>query len=230
MADWVEEYRLLSDRDRAEFARLVNRLLASTFLVKREQARRDFYFVERHESLFAGYLKAMGWELVLDKVLGVAQAVNREGGTRLPLGEWDSLLLLVLRLMYEQKRKEIRLGEDVMVRIQDIHDIALALKLRERGVVEKKYLRDAFALFRRFSLVEVLDGDVTHSDTRFLIYPTILFAVRAEVLAELHRWAKAPEAGVAFGNTGATEGTTSDADEDGTSPENGGPWEEATGG
>lgn len=184
--EWLEQYRLLSDRERTEFKRVMNKLVATTFLVKREPSRRDFYFVERYEGLFTGYLRAMGWDLVLDKALGVAQAVNQEGGTRLTLGAWESILLLVVRLIYEQRRKEIRIGEDVMVRIQEIHDKALALKLRERGVVEKKHLKEAFTIFRRFSLVEVLDGDVTHPDTRFLIYPSILFAVNATAMAEIH--------------------------------------------
>lgn len=185
--DWTAAYQLLSDREREEFARLANRLLAATFLLRRGEGRRDFHFLSRHREAFQGYLGAMGWELVLDEVHGVAQAVNRHGGTRLALGLWDSILLLVIRLLYEERQKEIRLGEDVMARVQDVHDKCLALRLRERGVVEKKYLRDAFALFKRFSLVEVLDGDVTHPETRFLIYPSVLFAVRAEALAELLR-------------------------------------------
>ncbi len=195
--DWTDAYRLLGDREREEFARLSNRLLTSTFLLRRDEGRRDFHFLVRHREAFQGHLGAMGWELVLDEGLGVAQAVNRHGGTRLSLGLWDSILLLVLRLLYEERRKEIHLGEDVMARVQDLHDKCLALRLRERGVVEKKYLRDAFALFKRFSLVKVLDGDVTHPETRFLIYPSVLFAVRAEALSELHRRLEALRAGAA---------------------------------
>lgn len=185
--EWLAAYQLLSAREREEFARLANRLLATTFLLRRGEDRRDYHFLERHREAFAGYLAAMGWEMVLDPVHGVAQAVNRQGGTRLALGLWDSILLLVLRLLYEEKRKQLNLGEDVMARIQEVHDKCLALKLRERGVVEKKYLREAFALFKRFSLAEVLDGDITRPETRFLIYPSVLFAVRAEAMAELHR-------------------------------------------
>lgn len=197
--DWTTAYQLLGDREREEFARLLNRLLATTFVLRRGEGRRDFHFVARHREAFQGYLGAMGWELVLDEVHGVAQAVNRHGGTRLALGLWDSVLLLVLRLLYEERRKEIHLGEDVMARVQDVHDKCLALRLRERGVVEKKYLRDAFALFKRFSLVEVLDGDVTHPETRFLIYPSVLFAVRAEALTELNRRLEELRAGAATG-------------------------------
>lgn len=184
--DWCEAYKQLNNREKEDFARIVNRLLAATFLVKREESRRDYYFVERYQAMFEGYLRLMDWELVLDKVYGVCQAINRQGSTRLTMSLWDTVLLLVLRLLYEEKRKQIQVTQDVMARTDEIHAKVQALRLRDRGVVEKKYLKDAFALFRRHNLVEVLDGDITQPECRFLIYPSILFAVRLESVQELH--------------------------------------------
>lgn len=184
--DWASEYGLLSQKEREELRRLLGRLLAETFVVRRQEDRRDFYFIERNQALVEGYLKVMGWDLVVDKVAGVTQAVNRQGGTRVSLRLWDSILLLVLRLLYEEKRKQLNLTGDILCRVQEIHDKCLALKLRERGVVEKKYLRDAFGVFRRFSLVQMLDSDVTDPECRFLIYPSMLLAVPVESIQELH--------------------------------------------
>lgn len=186
MVDWYEAYKQLSSREKEDFARIVNHLLGATFLVRREETRRDYYFVERHQAIVEGYLRLMDWELVLDKGYGVCQAVNRRGGTRLTMSLWDTVLLLVLRLLYEEKRKQLQVAADVMARTEEIHTKVQALRLRDRGVLEKKYLRSAFALFRRHNLVEVLDGDVTDPECRFLIYPSILFAVRLESLQELH--------------------------------------------
>lgn len=184
--DWALQYDLLSQKERDEFRRVTGRLLAETFVVRRQDDRRDYYFIERNEQLLAGFLQIMGWELVVDRVSGVAQAINRQGGTRISLKLWDSLLLLVLRLLYEEKRKQLNLTGDMVCQVSEIHAKCLALKLRERGVVEKKYLRDAFAVFRRYNLVQVLDADVTDPDCRFLLYPSVLLAVPVESIQEVH--------------------------------------------
>ncbi|MBP2019089.1 hypothetical protein J2Z79_002506 [Symbiobacterium terraclitae] len=184
--DWVQQYQLLSQREREEFARIVNRLLTTTFLVKGQEAsRRDFYFVERNEPVIAGYLGLMGWSLVVDRTYGVVQAINRQGGSRLSLRMMESVLLLLLRLLYEERRKQLTITDEVVCRVQDLHDKALTLRIRERGVIEKKHLRDAFALFRRYSLVELIDEDITDPACRFKLFPSILFAVRAEGLQEI---------------------------------------------
>lgn len=184
--EWAALYEQLSNREREDFARICNRLLTSTFLVKQQEAgRRDYYFVERNEALFAGYLRLIQWDLVVDRAYGVVQASNRQGAGRLQLRLMESVLLLLLRLLYEERRKQLSLTDDVVCCVQDVHDKALTLRVRERGVVEKKHLQNAFALFRRYSLVELIDEDVTDPRCRFKLLHSILFAVRLEGLQEL---------------------------------------------
>ncbi|HWI52584.1 MAG TPA: DUF4194 domain-containing protein [Symbiobacteriaceae bacterium] len=184
--EWVAGYELLNTREREEFARIANRLLTATFLVKQqESSRRDYYFVERNEAAFAGYLRLLQWDLIVDRAYGVVQAANKQGAGRLQLRLMESVLLLLLRLLYEERRKELSLTENVVCQVQEIHDKALTLRVRERGVVEKKHLQNAFGLFRRYSLVELIDEDVTDPRCRFKLLPSILFAVRLEGLQEL---------------------------------------------
>lgn len=184
--DWVAGYQQLSAREQDDFARIANRLLTATFLVKQqEQSRRDYYFVERNEPVFAGYLHLLRWVLIVDRAYGVVQAVNKQGAGRLQLRLMESVLLLLLRLLYEEHRKELSLTDDVVCQVQEIHDKALTLRVRERGVMEKKHLQNAFTLFRRYSLVELIDEDVTDPRCRFKLLPSILFAIRLEGLQEL---------------------------------------------
>lgn len=185
--DWVQQYAQLTQREQEDFARIINRLQNGTFLVKQQEgSRRDYYFVERNETLLAGYLRLMRWELVVDRAYGVVQVLNRTGGTRLQLRMMESVLLLLLRLIYEEKRRELTVTDEVVCHVQEVHDKALSLRVRERAVVEKKHLKDAFAVFRRFSLVEVIDEDVTDPRCRVKLYPTLLFAVKLDGLQDLH--------------------------------------------
>jgi hypothetical protein len=185
--EWLQQYELFNQREREDFARILNRLLASTFLIKQqEEARRDYYFVERHEAVLAGYLQLIRWELIVDRAYGVVQAVNRQGGTRLPLRLMESVLLLILRLIYEEKRRELTVTDAIVCQVQEIHDKALSLRVRERGVVEKKHLKDALHIFRRYSLAEPIDEEFTDPRCRIKLYPTLLFAVKLDGLQDLH--------------------------------------------
>lgn len=184
--DWVVQYEQLNTREREDFARIANRLLTATFIVKQQEGgRRDYYFVERNEAAFSGYLRLLQWDLIVDRAYGIVQAINKQGAGRLQLRLMESVLLLLLRLLYEECRKDLSLTDDVVCQVQEIHDKALTLRIRERGVVEKKHLQNAFALFRRHSLVELIDEDVTDPKCRFKLLPAILFAVRLEGLQEL---------------------------------------------
>lgn len=185
--EWVASYEQLNQRERDDFARIIGRLLTSTFLVKQQdESRRDYYFVERHEAILSGYLRIIRWELLIDRAYGVVQVIHRQGGARLQLRLMESVLLLLLRLIYEEKRRELTITDEIVCQVQDIHDKALSLRVRERAVVEKKHLRDAFTLFRRFSLVDVMDEDITDPRCRIKLYPSLLFAVKLDGLQDLH--------------------------------------------
>lgn len=200
--EWVEQYERLNQRERDEFAQIIGRLLAGTFLLKgMDSSRRDYYFVERNETAFAGYLRLINWDLVVDRAHGVVQLIAREGSSRLQLRLMESILLLLLRLLYEERRKELSLTHELVCQVQDLHDKALTLQIRKRGVIEKKHLRDAFALFKRYALVELIDEDVTDPRCRFKLLPSLLFAVRAEGLSELQERLEGYREGGELGET-----------------------------
>lgn len=185
--EWIQTYELLHQRERDEFARVLNRLLASTFIVRsQEDGRRDYYFAERHEQMLAGYLRLMQWDLVVDRTHGVAQVINQAGGTRLQLRLMESVLLLLLRLIYEEKRRQLNITDEIVCEVQEIHEKALSLRVREKAVVEKKHLAGAFSVFKRHSLIEVLGEEIHDPRCRIKLYPSLLFAVKLEGLLELH--------------------------------------------
>lgn len=173
-------------RERETLARVLNHLLTKTFLVKgRDETRRYFYFLERHEAWIRSYLEVAGWGLRLDPTFGVAQAIPPDASGRISLDLNESLALLILRLIYEEKRKQLSLTADVVTTVQEIQDKYLALRLRARPL-DRKALKQALTLFVRYDLIELLGADATDPTTRLRLLPSILFAVRADTLAALH--------------------------------------------
>jgi len=185
-ATTIRRWEGLSPREQEEFTRIVNKLLAVTFITrKNDEDRRDYYFIERNEALFRDYLKLAGWTLAADKSYGVYQVINEFAFNRLRLKLEESIILLIIRLCYEEKRKEINLADNIMLRVREIQEKYAALQIRKRPI-DKKSLRETLALLKRFNIARPLDGDTTDPECRLEVFPTILFAVRVEDIRNIH--------------------------------------------
>jgi len=169
-----------SERERREFRRLVNKLLAKNFIVRhKEQDRQDFFFVKRREEAFRSFFDLAGWTLRLDPVHDVYQLINPTGGNRRRFSLEESLIFLIVRLLFEQRRHEVNLADAVMIKVADIQDVYLSLRIRERPL-DKTSLQNFIRVLRDYSLVEPLDSDLSDPDTRIVVYPSIMLAVDTE--------------------------------------------------
>ncbi|MGX8728162.1 MAG: DUF4194 domain-containing protein [Lachnospiraceae bacterium] len=166
-------------KDRDEFRRVCNRLMSSCFVLKQnQQTKSDFYFILRHKEVFERYLGILGYTLEINDQPGVVQLVNRENTNHVLLKLQDSIILLILRILYDEKKRELSLS-DVVVNVGDIQEKYLSLKIREKQI-DKTTMNNALRLFKRYNLVETLDRDLTQEDARILIYDSIIMAVRAD--------------------------------------------------
>lgn len=166
-------------KDRDEFRRVCNRLLSCCFIIKKnDQTRGDYYFILRHRPVFERYLGVLGYDLEISEQPGVVQLVNRENTNHLHLRLQESIILLLLRILYDEKKRELSLS-DVVVNVGEIQEKYLSLKIREKQI-DKTTMNNALRLFKRFNLVEPLDRDLTQEDARVLIYDSIIMAVRAD--------------------------------------------------
>ena len=166
-------------KDRDEFRRVCNKLMSMCFIVRRnETTKSEYYFILRMKEVFARYLDILGYTLEINEEYGVIQLVNRENYNHLNLKLYDSIILLILRILYDEKKRELSLT-DVVVNLGDIQEKYLSLKIREKQI-DKTTMTNALRLFRRFNLVELLDRDLLQEESRVVIYDSILMAVRVE--------------------------------------------------
>lgn len=219
-ASWLEAFEAMGNREKKDLRRVLNHLLTRSFLVKaKEETRRDFYFLERHQALVRQYLEVAGWGLRLDPAFGVAQALPPDASARLGLDLTQSLVLLILRLIYEEGRKRLNLTSDVVTTVQALQDKYLNLRLRTRPL-DRKALKDALNLLGRFELIVVMGGDPTDPSTPLRLLPSLLFAVKADSLAQLHGRLEGYRQDPVAPPTGATGGPT-DAVDGGPGPASG---------
>lgn len=170
-----------------KFRTAANKLLNTCFIVKkREENRNDYVFILQHRDMFREYFDLLGYQIEINETQGVIALVNYCGSGRLRLKKMESILLLIIRLLYIEKRKELSLVEDVIVLTDEIQQKFNMLQINAKNNLDKTTLRDTIRLFRRFNLLAPIDREVTASDARIKIYPSILFAIPNDNLNSLY--------------------------------------------
>lgn len=173
-------------KDKDEFSRICNRLLSNCFLCKGNVTNRaDYYFVLKYKDKFSDYLSLLGYRLEINEEYGVVQLTNPQNYNRYNLKLYESIILLILRILYDEKKRELSVSDEVIINIGDIHDKFLSLKIRDK-MIDKTTLRNAISVFRRFQLVEALDKDMSKEDARLIIFDSILMAIRVEDIKQAY--------------------------------------------
>ncbi len=167
-------------RDKDDFSRICNRLLSSCFLCKRNTTTKsDYYFVMKYKEKFSECFAILGYRLEINEEYGVIQLTNPQNYNRYNMKLFESILLLILRILYDEKRRELSISDEVIVNVGDIHEKFLSLKIRDK-MIDKTTFRNAIRTLKRFQIIETLDTDQTDEEARIIIFDAILMAVRVE--------------------------------------------------
>lgn len=170
-----------------KFKVAANKLLNNCFILKKkEDTRNDYIFIIQNKSLFIEYFDLLGYKIEINDVQGVVALTSINGTGRLRLKKIESIILLILRLIYIEKCKEISLNEDVVVLSDEIHQKYSMLKIEAKLNLDKTVFRDSIRLFKRYNIVLNLDSDVTLSEARIKIYPSVLLALPNDNLTKLY--------------------------------------------
>lgn len=167
-------------RDKDDFSRICNRLLSFCFLCKRNETNKsDYYFVMKYKERFSDCFALLGYRLEINEEYGVIQLTNPQNYNRYNMKLFESVLLLILRILYDEKRRELSVSDEVIVNVGDIHDKFLSLKIRDK-MIDKTTFRNAISTLKRFQIIETLDTNLTDEEARIIIFDAILMAVRVE--------------------------------------------------
>ncbi len=174
---------------RDKFKSAANKLLGECFLLKKHKdTASDYNYILNNKDAFIEYFDILGYELIIDEQNGVIGLNNPSGTGRIHLKKIESILLLILRLLYIEKRKQLSQIDDVIIIADEIYDKYSMLKMNAK--LDKTAMRNTLGMFQRYHLIGKLDSDMSNPDTRIMIYPSILFAVTVSSLDDLYQSAK----------------------------------------
>ena len=165
-----------------KFRIAANKLLNQCFLLKkREDTKKDYMFVKQNFEMFVTYFELLGYDLKLNEDQGVIGIANQFGTGRVDLNKYNSIILLILRLLYIEKRKELATySEEVTVLMEEIREKFAMLKIKSKPNLDKSMEKDFVKEFKKYNIIQNLDTDVNLADTRIVIYPSIIMAVTVE--------------------------------------------------
>ena len=179
----LEALEKMTITQQGQFKDTVNKLLASTFLSRDKRDNKEsYYFLMSYKEVFDEFFKIMGYEIELDMPTGSVMLSGASASNTLKLKRDESVILLILRLLYHEKMKDTSLNENIVCAVSDIHEKYDYLEIKRK--LNKTDLISALRLFRRYNLIEVT-GDLPSSACKIVILPTILMAIRSEDITEV---------------------------------------------
>lgn len=173
---------LLNEEERIRIRNVIQSLLSCNFLTREHDAA--LYIAARHyREELAEYFQVIGWEFSVDERYEIVWLLSTGMAHRRALTMEESIWLLVLRLIYEEKRTGLSLSTFPMTTLAEIHAKYLALHLPE---LKKTALQRLTQLSKQYRLADVLDRELSE-EARIRLFHTLALAVDGEELSDLHK-------------------------------------------
>ena len=188
----------LTDKARRDVPRVVNRLLGQTFLYQDVDADKDdYYSVHRHRAVFESLLSLAGFSLLHDDYHRIFQVVSDFSYCRAHFRLDETLMIVVLRKLYEERREHLSLANDPVVTIGEVREEYRTITGKERDLGIVQY-QDLLRRLRAKGLIDLLDGktiDVHNADARLRLRGSVRLILPVQNADEMEAWLRKYRAG-----------------------------------
>lgn len=190
-ADTILESTSLPEKTRREIPRVMNRLLGQIFLYQDDDGdKEDYYMVHRHRAILSALLSACGFTLLHDDYHRIFQVVSDFSHCRQRYKLDESLIIVVLRKLYEEQAEQLNLATDPVVTVGEVREEYRTITGKERDLGIGQY--DAIMRrLRRLGLIETLDGrslDVRDSEARLRLRGSVKMMLPVQTADEMEAW------------------------------------------
>ncbi|MCL1813655.1 MAG: DUF4194 domain-containing protein [Treponema sp.] len=173
--------RDLTSDDFERFKTALNILTSRTFIIRGVDKERELYdFTIRNIALFETWFSCMDAVLVRDESLGVI-AFRGSGNTRLRFSKDEICAVLVLRLLYEDKKLTVSLTKFPVASVRDFQDKYNAMTGEE---IKKTALIKILARLSSCKLISIESQDYSDPEALIQLYPSIPLSIDRNALDE----------------------------------------------
>lgn len=176
---WTE-FESLSQKDREEFTRCCAYIMAKTY-VPRDMPNmtmsKEYSFIQRMFPLFEEYLAISGWKIYLDRMLAVIYVRNTEGYNKLRLDKLTTLIIITMRLIFEEKRMD---GGTLNAGLVTVGEL-LAKMINEFSLLPRKpnnrELRESLRTLEQHNIIYKMSDNYDDLECKIKILPSIAVAI-----------------------------------------------------
>lgn len=189
--DTLLESAGLSEKARRDVPRVINRLLGDTFIHQDVDADKDdYYFVHRYHSIFEDLLQLVGFTLIHDDYHRIFQVVSDFSYCRARFKLDQSLMVVVLRKLYEERVEHLSLASDPVVTIGEVREEYRTITGKDRDLGIGRY-EQLLRRLRTMGLIDTLDGktiDVRNADARLRLRGSVRMILPVKTADEMEAW------------------------------------------
>lgn len=168
---------------------LANYLLNHCFIIGNlESTREKYYLLTNNEEELQEIFRPLGYSIVINRNLRVAQLVNLHEAGRIELRKYESILLLIFRLLYVEKRETLSVSEQlVLTTVEEIGNEYNKLNLPKK--LDRRMLEDALRTFKRYNLAIMIDR-LENTSARIQILPSVMMAMPEQAITKAYEKTK----------------------------------------
>ena len=187
----INQLSSLPEKSQRDLPRVINRLLGQVFLYQdKDDDKDDYYFIHRYRAACEAALELAGFSLIHDDYHRIFQAVSEFSYCRARYKLDETLMILVLRKLYEEHIERLSLAQDPVVTIGEVREEYRTITGKERdlGMVQYETL---LRRLRSIGLIETLDGrtiDVRDGDARLRLRGSVRMILPIQTVDELDAW------------------------------------------
>lgn len=180
-----QAYLDLKEGEKNNFSRITNKLLQVNFLTRKKPGdQNDYRFIVAFKEIFISFFKLIDFDLIIKREDEVIYIVNEQRFNHISLRKTESVLMLVLRILFQRKQDYITLDENVEVYLHQIHEELTRIGYLDNKRITKSELKPALTFLRSYNIIDYIDRSLS-DDARIKIYPTIIYVTNLSGIKEV---------------------------------------------
>ena len=186
----LERYKTFNDTKKNLLSKIINRLLNESFLMlERNEDKDDYYNALDLLNEINSYLSLIDYSVVYDKNINIIYIKNTENKNRIHLNKFDTVLLLIFRLLYFKNSKKASLSNLVSTSFIELKEEVKKTNIYKEEKTTNEYL-ESLRNLRRLKLISFTRNNEFNDESYIFIYPSILYIAKMENIEELNNLLK----------------------------------------
>ena len=135
------------------------------------------------------YLLVMDYEAIYDKNINIIYLKSLENKNRIHLMKFETIILLILRVLYFKETKKASLTNLISVSFDELKQEVKKTNIYKEEKTTNEYL-EALKKLRKLKIINFKVGNDFDGESRIFVYPSILYIVKVEDVENLNELIK----------------------------------------